>query len=75
MCVGWELLRDIPLTRAELPRQLSVIRWASANHHCSHKVIAGVVPCYKMVAFWQGHYGVKMPSICQVCLGLLEVSL
>lgn len=37
------------------------------------EVIAGVVPCEEMVAFWQGHPGVKTRSICRVCLGLLEV--
>lgn len=37
------------------------------------EVIAGVVPCEEMVAFWQGHPGVKTHSICQVCLELLEV--
>lgn len=36
------------------------------------EVIAGAVPCEEMVAFWQGHRGVKMHSICQVFLGLLE---
>ncbi|XP_036080643.1 uncharacterized protein LOC107500100 isoform X2 [Rousettus aegyptiacus] len=42
MCVGRELLRDVPLTRAEVPSQLPFIRWASANHHCSCKVGRGV---------------------------------
>lgn len=41
MCAGWELLCDVPLTRAGVPSQLPFIRWASANHHCSCKVIAG----------------------------------
>lgn len=49
-----------------MPRQLPFIRWASANHHCSCKVIAGAAPCEEMVALWQGHGGVKMRSICQV---------